>query len=72
METKIIDGVEHVKESDYLAAPAGVKITHLLVDMQDKKVITTEKMNVAQKEKKNAEARKVGEFFLVWVPALFA
>ena len=72
METKIIDGIEHTKESDYLAAPFGAEVNHVLVDIQDGQKITAEKMNAAEKEKRNNAARKAGEPFLVWCPALFA
>ena len=72
METKIINGVECVKQSDYLAAPDETEINHVLVDMQDGKTITHEKMNVFEKDRRNKEAEKVGETFLVWCPAIYA
>jgi hypothetical protein len=72
METKIINGVEHIKERDYLATAHNVQINHLLVDMQDGKIVTHQKMSVDEKEKKNAAARRAGAPLRVWVPALYA
>lgn len=72
MRTKIINGIEHTHSSDYLDSPGSTKIEHLLVDIQDSKIITHEKINFKEKEKRNREARKVGEIYLQWAPALFA
>lgn len=71
MRTKEINGVMCVDEKEYLDAPFGTDINHVLMDLRDQKIITEEKMNVFEKEKRNAAARKVGEKYLVWVPALF-
>ena len=70
MRTKEIDSIEYVNEDDYLSAPFGTVINHILVDLNTG-IITQEKINVFEKEKRNAAARKVGERNLVWVAALY-
>lgn len=70
METTLIDGIEYVKECDYLAAPFDTPINHILIDMKDGAIIHHETINVSEKEKRNAAARRAGEFGLVWCPAI--
>ena len=48
------------------------EVNHFLIDVQDGQIITQKRMTIAEKEKLNAEAQKVGEKFLVWVPAVDA
>ena len=69
MRIKKIDGIEQTNENDYLAEPFGSTVNHVLVDLQDKKIIAQENMDVFEKEKRNSAARKVGERYLVWVAA---
>ena len=72
MEIRMKDGIEYTKEADYLSAPMDTKIDHVLVDIQNEKIITHEKINCAEKERRNKKAQKVGEIFLQWAPALYA
>ena len=44
------------------------KYSHVLVDVQSSDVIHREKISFIEKERRNAEAMSVGEFFLVWMP----
>lgn len=41
----------------------------VLVDVQDMKVITREKISTAECDSRNDEARQAGEVFLQWLPA---
>ena len=70
MRIKEIGCIEYVNENDYLAGPFGAVVNHVLVDLNGG-IITQEKINVFEKEKRNAAARKVGEKSLVWVAALY-
>lgn len=44
------------------------KYSHVLVDVQSSDVISHEKICLMEKERRNAEAMAVGEFFLIWMP----
>ncbi len=44
------------------------KYSHILVDVQSFDVISHEKICLMEKERRNAEAMDVGEFFLIWMP----
>lgn len=64
------NGIEHTHEDDYLAAPEGTEITHVLVDLHKQGVIETEVFGVNEKEKRNKAARKAGKTSF-WCPALY-
>jgi hypothetical protein len=44
------------------------KHSYVLIDVQSSDVIHHERMSFIEKERRNAEAMSVGEFFLVWMP----